>query len=103
MVRISPEDIHRQSTQEHLLKGSQMDPYDRSMKKAGGFVLAWWFMLMNPDWTVVTVGPYDSKALCEATIATKYPTPLWGRGWPTKMDETLFPGRSYIVSGCLEK
>jgi hypothetical protein len=72
-----------------------MDPCDRTIKKATGYILTWWFMMMKPDWTVVAVGPYDSKALCEVSIATKYPTPLWGRGWPTKMDEKLFPGILY--------
>jgi hypothetical protein len=76
---------------------------DYTIKKATWSVLAWWFMMMKPDWTVVAIGPYDSKALCEASIATNYPTPVWGRGWPTKMDQKLFPGKSYIVSGCLEK
>jgi hypothetical protein len=38
---------------------------DRTIKKkATGYILTWWFMMMNPDWTVVAVGPYDSKALC---------------------------------------
>jgi hypothetical protein len=63
----------------------------------------WWFMLMNPDWKVVAIGPYDSKAICEATIETKYPEPLFGRGWLSKMDQKLFPKRSNVVSRCLEK
>lgn len=28
----------------------------------------------------------DSKPLCETSMATKYPTLVYGRGWPTKMD-----------------
>jgi hypothetical protein len=80
-----------------------MDRGGSTINKATCSILTWWFMMMNPDWSVVAVGTYDSKALCEVTIATKYQIPRWGRGWPTKMDEKLFPGRSYIVSGCLEK